>query len=77
MFAGIKSCAEANRPVDEKHYEVTLDNHGARNGPKIGRQLALDNASANLYSGRTNYVTNRKLCIIKYVLPEKLFASDK
>lgn len=39
----IKSCAEANRPVDEKHYEVALDNHGARNGPKIGRQLAIDN----------------------------------
>ncbi|XP_017250311.1 BRCA1-associated RING domain protein 1 [Daucus carota subsp. sativus] len=39
----IKSCSEANRPVDEKHYEVTLDNHGSRNGPRTGRQLALDN----------------------------------
>lgn len=59
MFAGIKSCAEANKPMDEESYEVTLDNHGARNGPKIGRHLASDNASANLYSKRTRYNTCR------------------
>ncbi|XP_074367003.1 uncharacterized protein LOC141707631 isoform X1 [Apium graveolens] len=49
----IKSCAEANKPIEEEPFEVTLDNHGARDGPKTGRHLAWDNASENLYSKRT------------------------
>lgn len=75
--AGIKSCAEANRPVDETHYEVALDNHGARNGPKIGRQLAIDNASANLYSKRKKDFTKRIFLHNQFVFPEKVLASDK
>lgn len=57
MFAGIKSCVEANKPMEEEPYEITLDNHGARNGPKTGRHLASDNASTKLYSERTRYIT--------------------
>ncbi|KAL0304987.1 UNVERIFIED_CONTAM: BRCA1-associated RING domain protein 1 [Sesamum angustifolium] len=33
----IKACVEANHPVDEEPYEVNLDNHGCRNGPRNGR----------------------------------------
>lgn len=64
MFAGIKSCAKANKPMNEEPYEVTLDNHGARDGPKTGRHLTLDNASTNLYYEKTKYITIRIMCII-------------
>ncbi|GFZ20198.1 breast cancer associated RING 1 [Actinidia rufa] len=39
----IKACMEALHSVDEEPYEVGLDNHGCRDGPKTGRLRALDN----------------------------------
>lgn len=39
---------EALHPVDEEPYEVNLDNHGCRNGPKTGRLRALNNVSVDL-----------------------------
>ena len=44
-FAGVKACMKSMRPVDEEPYEVGLDNHGCRNGPRTGRLSALDNVS--------------------------------
>ncbi|GER29665.1 breast cancer associated RING 1 [Striga asiatica] len=40
----IKACMEANAYVDEEPYEVSLDNHGCRGGPKSGRLRASNNA---------------------------------
>ncbi|CAA0833402.1 BRCA1-associated RING domain protein 1 [Striga hermonthica] len=40
----IKACMEANAYVGEEPYEVSLDNHGCRGGPKSGRLRALNNA---------------------------------
>ncbi|CAI9768718.1 unnamed protein product [Fraxinus pennsylvanica] len=40
----IKVCMEANHPMNEEPYEVKLDNHGCRNGPKTGRVMASTNA---------------------------------
>ena len=34
---------EAMQPVNEEPYEVSLDNHGCRDGPKTGRLMALNN----------------------------------
>ncbi|CAM8923196.1 unnamed protein product [Rhodiola kirilowii] len=39
----IKACLEAQRPVDEEPYEVSIDNHGCTDGPKTGRLRALSN----------------------------------
>lgn len=44
--SGIKACAEANHPVDEEPYEVNLDNHGFRDGPRTGRLRASENVSS-------------------------------
>ncbi|CAA2934053.1 BRCA1-associated RING domain 1 [Olea europaea subsp. europaea] len=40
----IKVCMEANHPMNEEPYEVKLDNHGCRNGPKTGRVRVSTNA---------------------------------
>ncbi|KAJ4822764.1 hypothetical protein Tsubulata_004156 [Turnera subulata] len=40
----IKACMQSMRPVDEEPYEVSLDNHGSRDGPKHGRLRAVENA---------------------------------
>lgn len=42
---GIKACMEANHPVDEEPYEVDLDNHGCRDGPRTGRLRASTSVS--------------------------------
>ncbi|KAJ6728926.1 BRCA1-ASSOCIATED RING DOMAIN PROTEIN 1 [Salix viminalis] len=33
----IKACMESMHPVDEENYEIILDSHGSRDGPKNGR----------------------------------------
>lgn len=50
VFVGIKACQEANKPVDEETYEVSLDNHGCRGGAKTGRLQALDNVRENTFN---------------------------
>ncbi|PSR89781.1 BRCA1-associated RING domain protein [Actinidia chinensis var. chinensis] len=52
----IKACMEALHSVDEEPYEVGLDNHGCRDGPKTGRLRALDNAP-KLFNGLSFYVS--------------------
>lgn len=42
---GIKACVEADHHVDEEPYEVNLDNHGCRDGPRTGRLRASKNVS--------------------------------
>lgn len=50
LFAGIRACMEANCPVNEEPYEITLDNHGCSDGPKIGRLRASTNVNALLFA---------------------------
>ncbi|KAL0419729.1 UNVERIFIED_CONTAM: BRCA1-associated RING domain protein 1 [Sesamum radiatum] len=50
----IKACVEANHPVDEEPFEVNLDNHGCRNGPRNGRLRASNNAP-KLFDGLSFY----------------------
>ncbi|GAV82359.1 BRCT domain-containing protein/zf-HC5HC2H domain-containing protein/zf-C3HC4_2 domain-containing protein [Cephalotus follicularis] len=46
----IKACMEVKTFVSEEPYEVSLDNHGCRDGPKTGRIRVLDNAQ-KLFDG--------------------------
>ncbi|KAL3517726.1 hypothetical protein ACH5RR_020315 [Cinchona calisaya] len=50
----IKACIEANHPVNEEPYEVSLDNHGCLNGPKTGR-LKVSNNEPKLFDGLKFY----------------------
>ncbi|KAH6811408.1 breast cancer associated RING 1 [Perilla frutescens var. frutescens] len=50
----IKACVEAKHPVDEEPYEVNLDNHGFRDGPRTGRLRASKNAP-KLFEGLSFY----------------------
>ncbi|KAL5860010.1 hypothetical protein ACOSQ4_001306 [Xanthoceras sorbifolium] len=52
----IKACMEARCTVNEEPYEVSLDNHGCQDGPKIGRLRALDKAP-KLFDGLKFYFT--------------------
>ncbi|KAG8389172.1 hypothetical protein BUALT_Bualt02G0201400 [Buddleja alternifolia] len=40
----VKACVEANCHVSEERFEVNLDNHGCRDGPRTGRLRASNNA---------------------------------
>ncbi|KAL8530204.1 hypothetical protein ACS0TY_007314 [Phlomoides rotata] len=50
----IKACVEANHHVDEEPYEINLDNHGCRDGPRTGRIRASENAP-KLFDGLSFY----------------------
>ncbi|KAK8674421.1 hypothetical protein V6N13_112712 [Hibiscus sabdariffa] len=50
----IKECMKAMHPLNEEPYEVSLDNHGCRDGPKTGRLRVLDNAP-KLFEGFNFY----------------------
>ncbi|KAG6403103.1 hypothetical protein SASPL_135320 [Salvia splendens] len=50
----VKACAEANHPVDEEPYEVNLDNHGFRDGPRTGRLRVSENGP-KLFHGLSFY----------------------
>ncbi|KAL0442475.1 UNVERIFIED_CONTAM: protein BREAST CANCER SUSCEPTIBILITY 1 [Sesamum latifolium] len=48
----IKACLEAGELVDEQHYEISIDIHGIRDGPRLGR-LRLLNKQTKLFDGYT------------------------
>ncbi|KAL0363608.1 UNVERIFIED_CONTAM: protein BREAST CANCER SUSCEPTIBILITY 1 [Sesamum calycinum] len=48
----IKACLEAGELVDEQHYEISIDIHGIRDGPRLGR-LRLLNKQTKLFDGCT------------------------
>ena len=42
FLAGIKACMKNGEYVSEEPYEISIDVHGTRQGPYIGRQRALN-----------------------------------
>ncbi|GFY96894.1 breast cancer susceptibility1 [Actinidia rufa] len=52
----IKACMMAMKPVDEQLYEIGLDVHGIRDGPRIGRSRVL-NKQQKLFDGCKFYFT--------------------
>lgn len=54
MFAGVKACIEAKKPLVEEPYEVSLDNHGCRDGPRTGRLRASGNVRPDVLPWKKN-----------------------
>ncbi|OWM63832.1 protein BREAST CANCER SUSCEPTIBILITY 1 homolog [Punica granatum] len=52
----IKACIEAMGHVDEQKYEITVDVHGMRDGPRLGRLRVL-NMQPKLFEGLKFYFT--------------------
>ncbi|KAG6404988.1 hypothetical protein SASPL_132567 [Salvia splendens] len=51
----IRACIEAGEIADEEQFEISVDIHGIRNGPKLGR-LRLLNKQPKLFDGYTFYL---------------------
>ncbi|XVE94250.1 hypothetical protein REPUB_Repub01dG0265400 [Reevesia pubescens] len=51
----VKACIKAMKPVDELQYEITIDVHGIRDGPRLGR-LRLQNKQPKLFDGFKFYM---------------------
>ncbi|CAI9107576.1 OLC1v1006960C1 [Oldenlandia corymbosa var. corymbosa] len=52
----IRASMEANLPLDEGPYEISIDNHGCLDGPKTGR-LRVSNEEPKLFEGINFYFT--------------------
>ncbi|XAR72517.1 Ubiquitin--protein ligase [Bertholletia excelsa] len=52
----IKACMKAMEPVDEQPYEIGVDIHGVRDGPRLGR-LRILNKQRKLFDGCNFYFT--------------------
>lgn len=55
MIAGLKACIEAKKPLDEEPYEVSLDNHGCRDGPRTGRLRSSGKVRSCCFALEKNY----------------------
>ncbi|GER24630.1 protein BREAST CANCER SUSCEPTIBILITY 1 homolog [Striga asiatica] len=53
----IKACNETGEIVDENHYEISIDIHGIRDGPKLGRSRIL-NKQPKLFDGFSFFFTS-------------------
>ncbi|GLT97125.1 hypothetical protein SLE2022_147070 [Rubroshorea leprosula] len=51
----VKACMKAMEPVDEEKYEIAVDIHGIRDGPRLGR-LRLLNKQPKLFDGFKFYL---------------------
>ncbi|KAM3411673.1 hypothetical protein ACQJBY_003378 [Aegilops geniculata] len=51
----VKACMESMEPADEQKFEVTTDVHGVSEGPKLGRQRAI-NKQPKLFNGMQFYL---------------------
>ncbi|CAA0832292.1 Protein BREAST CANCER SUSCEPTIBILITY 1 homolog [Striga hermonthica] len=52
----IKACIETGEIVDETHYEISIDIHGIRDGPKLGRSRVI-NKQPKLFDGFSFFFT--------------------
>ncbi|PPD92176.1 hypothetical protein GOBAR_DD10896 [Gossypium barbadense] len=55
ILMGVKACIKAMKLVDELKYEITIDVHGIRDGPRLGR-LRLQNKQPKLFDGCKFYI---------------------
>ncbi|KAL8236024.1 hypothetical protein R6Q59_017105 [Mikania micrantha] len=70
----IKACLEVKKPVDEQHYEINLDIHGFKGGPKLGRSRVL-NKEPKLFSGFKFYFTGDFVASYKGYLHDLIIAA--
>lgn len=50
VSTGIKACIKVMELVDEEPYEITVDIHGIRDGPRLGRLRLLNKVGYSLPS---------------------------
>lgn len=46
LCAGIKACTQAMEQIEEERFEISLDVHGIRDGPQLGRLRVLNNVNS-------------------------------
>ncbi|XP_071740379.1 protein BREAST CANCER SUSCEPTIBILITY 1 homolog [Rutidosis leptorrhynchoides] len=69
----IKACMEVKKPVDEQPYEINLDIHGFKGGPKLGRFMLL-NKEPKLFNGFKFYFTGDFVASYKGYLHDLIIA---
>ncbi|KAL6546337.1 hypothetical protein OROMI_022058 [Orobanche minor] len=70
----IKACIAAGELVDEHLYEISIDIHGIRDGPRLGR-LRLLNKQPKLFEGYTFFFTGDFVASYKGYLHDLVIAS--
>ncbi|KAK6917118.1 hypothetical protein RJ641_017869 [Dillenia turbinata] len=70
----IKACMKAMEPVDEEQYEIKLDIHGNRDGPRLGR-LRILNKGPKLFDSLKFYFSGDFLPSYKKCLQDLIIAA--
>ncbi|CAH9110704.1 unnamed protein product [Cuscuta epithymum] len=70
----IKACLNAAEHVDEQPYEIEVDTHGVRDGPRLGR-LRMTNKEPKLFNGYKFYFMGDFLPSHKKYLPDLVVAA--
>ncbi|KAK9055985.1 hypothetical protein SSX86_027072 [Deinandra increscens subsp. villosa] len=70
----IKACLEVKKPVDEQLYEINIDIHGFKGGPKLGRSRLL-NKEPKLFSGYKFFFTGDFVASYKGYLHDLIVAA--
>ncbi|KAK6932119.1 BRCT domain [Dillenia turbinata] len=74
VLMGIKACIKAMEPVDEEQYEIKLDIHGNRDGPRLGR-LRILNKGPKLFDSLKFYFSGDFLPSYKKCLHDLIIAA--
>nr|GMD03167.1 protein BREAST CANCER SUSCEPTIBILITY 1 homolog [Ipomoea batatas] len=72
--AWIKACLNATELLDEQQYEIEVDTHGVRDGPRLGR-LRTSNKQPKLFSGYKFYFMSDFLPSYKKYLHDLVVAA--
>ncbi|KAF8408807.1 hypothetical protein HHK36_004876 [Tetracentron sinense] len=70
----ITACMKAMEPVNEEQYEISVDTHGIRDGPRLGRLRTL-NKQPKLFSGFKFYFTGEFVPSYKGYLQDLVVAA--
>ncbi|EXB51997.1 Protein BREAST CANCER SUSCEPTIBILITY 1-like protein [Morus notabilis] len=70
----INACMEATKLVDEECFEITVDTHGIRDGPRLGR-LRVQNKQSKLFDGFKFYFMGEFLPSYKGYLQDLITAA--
>ncbi|XP_031279183.1 protein BREAST CANCER SUSCEPTIBILITY 1 homolog [Pistacia vera] len=70
----VKACMKAMKPVDEGQYEIAIDTHGIRGGPRSGRQR-VKNKLPKLFDGLKFYLMGGFVSSYKGYLQDLIIAA--
>lgn len=60
LYAGIKACMAAMKPVSEEQFEISTDVHGINNGPRFGRLRVMNKVILSSISLVCFYMSDRE-----------------